>query len=180
MPACFVAQRWMGRCKDGGGKAGRWGRRPTMRICDNTHTHQHFSDDQKLDTSAPAACVWVLGVCAGQSGGRLRGDEMNSLWKPSAQHCPHMVEQRMTERGDVHNSRAFSKWFLLKAKSLFLPFFSNWPLLSDFLPPWLLIVFRVPYVLHHRGLTSTKLPYFYLKYITMVTNAIWITCSGAG
>lgn len=84
--------RWRG--------AGRWGRRPKMRIFDNTHINRHLSDDQRLDMrhQQPARGSWV---CAGQSGGRRRSDETNSLGKLPAQHCPHMVEQRMTQWGDV-------------------------------------------------------------------------------
>ncbi len=46
---------------------------------------------------------------------RVEGDELNSL--PSAQHCPHMVEQRMTQCCvDVHMRTACSKWFTLKSQ----------------------------------------------------------------
>lgn len=84
--------RWRG--------AGTWGRRPKMRIFDNRHINRHLSDGQRLDMQhqQPASGSWV---CAGQSRGRRRSDEMNSLGKLSAQHCPHMVEQRMTRWGDL-------------------------------------------------------------------------------
>lgn len=115
-----------------------------MRIFDNTHINRHFSDDQSLDTLAPAACVWVLGVYT------VEAFQLNTV-----------LTWRSREWHEVMTAELFVNGFLFKARGSIYIYFTHskdqsfQSLLSEILPSWLLIVFNFPLILQHRGLTHT-------------------------
>lgn len=99
---------------------------------------------------------------------------MNSVWKPSAQHCPHMVEQRKTWRADEHLRRAFSKCVPLKSQQSIHIYFTHSKDHSSqsahcypsFCTRGSLLCSKFLSYFQYSGLTHT----FYLEYITMVTK----------